>query len=188
MAEKTGIQWVPVPGHSGYRVSSDGRVQSCWKRRGRGRGKPPLLYQSEEWRDMRAGPGKQGYPVVSLGRRKPFKVAVLVLLAFVGPPAPGLACRHLNDVRTDSRLENLAWGTSAQNMEDQRRNGRLVGGERHGMSKLTNEEVETIRTMAGKYTQVFIAARFNVRQGTVSRILGGKSRTLSAHEGRGLHG
>ena len=47
----------------------------------------------------------------------------LVLEAFVGPCPPGLQCRHLNDVGTDNRLENLVWGTSSENAVDMVNNG-----------------------------------------------------------------
>lgn len=42
--------------------------------------------------------------------------AVRDVLAFVGPRPAGCAgARHLNGIQTDNRLENLAWGTAAEN-------------------------------------------------------------------------
>ena len=48
-----------------------------------------------------------------------------VLTAFVGPRPPGGVARHLNDVRTDNRLENLVWGSRSDNMNDAYRNERF---------------------------------------------------------------
>src|SRR5258708_5323391 len=59
----------------------------------------------------------QGYPTF---RRWP--VHYIVLRAFRGERPEGMVCRHLNDVKTDNRLENLAYGTRAQNYRDCIRN------------------------------------------------------------------
>ena len=62
------------------------------------------------------------YPQVSLqrnGRKYTRYVHVLMMLAFVGPPPPGMETRHINGDNFDNRLENLAYGTSSQNSIDQ---------------------------------------------------------------------
>ena len=45
------------------------------------------------------------------------------MLAFRGETPEGLEIRHLNDDKDDNRLENLAFGTSSDNMHDRVRNG-----------------------------------------------------------------
>jgi hypothetical protein len=45
-------------------------------------------------------------------------------MAFDRMPVPDEQCRHLNDDGFDNRLENLAWGTQADNWVDRFRNGR----------------------------------------------------------------
>jgi len=42
----------------------------------------------------------------------------LVLNAFRGSRPEGKETRHLNGIRSDNRLENLAWGTRQENMKD----------------------------------------------------------------------
>jgi hypothetical protein len=58
-----------------------------------------------------------GYRVTRGDRR----VAPLMLETFKGPRHSRIA-RHLNDVRDDDRLSNLAWGDDAQNAADRVRN------------------------------------------------------------------
>lgn len=58
------------------------------------------------------------------GSARCFAVAALVLRAFVGPPPKGMRLsRHLDDDRTNNQVENLAWGTDADNIRDAMRNG-----------------------------------------------------------------
>ncbi len=53
-----------------------------------------------------------------------YPIAALVLEAFVGPKPLGCRlARHLNDDREDNRVENLAWGTDADNVNDAIKNG-----------------------------------------------------------------
>jgi hypothetical protein len=52
----------------------------------------------------------------------------LLCIAFHGdPPTPTHQARHLNGVRTDNRVDNLAWGTPSQNVQDMLRHGNCPG-------------------------------------------------------------
>lgn len=118
-----GERWLPVPGWDGYEVSDIGRVRSWWVRWGRsGRraNRPTLLSPS-----MRGG-----YPRVPLcgkeggrSRHREAFVHHLVLEAFIGPRPEGMICRHLDDDRGNARLDNLCWGTHAENVADMQRLG-----------------------------------------------------------------
>lgn len=119
--------WKPIPGYEGlYEVSDLGRVRSLDRvdRRGRfwlGRTLKPQL-------------GTSGYLAVALSRHSCLKTRAihrLVLEAFIGPCPKGLIGLHLNDIKTDNRLENLRWGTYSENNYDSVRNGR------HGGSRKT---------------------------------------------------
>lgn len=48
----------------------------------------------------------------------------MVLRAFVGEPPAGHECRHLDGDRQNNALDNLAWGTRAENVADTIRHGR----------------------------------------------------------------
>ena len=48
----------------------------------------------------------------------------------MGPRPNYLAvARHLNDEKTDNRLENVAWGTRKENAADMRRNREKAAGQ-----------------------------------------------------------
>jgi hypothetical protein len=78
--------------------------------------------------------GVIGVYVVEEGRRRQrfVRAGRLVLLAFKGPPLPGLGnfARHLDDDVFNNRLANLAWGSWSDNARDAVQN-RLAKGLPH---------------------------------------------------------
>lgn len=167
--------WRPVVGYEGlYEVSNMGRVRSL----------PGKRWNGKTWIKKNAIIRKiqiasTGYPVVDLkhmGKRKTFTVHTLVLTAFVGPRPKGFECRHLNGIRADSRLANLAWGTPSENDEDRKKHGTFIQGESHGAAKLTNLIVLAIRESSD--TQAQLAQKFGISKSLVSMI---KSRKRWAH-------
>ena len=136
---KTKIQWTertwnPVPNFEGYYASADGFILSKRSHQ------PRVMIQMKQ---------KDGHLYVYLydgfGNQKKMYVHRLVLMSWIGMPKEGQECRHLNDDPSDNRLENLAWGTRLENVEDKRRNGGLTIGERSGSHKLTEIQVMEIR-------------------------------------------
>lgn len=99
--------WMPIPDFPGYEAAPDGRIRS------RKRGDP---------QELKLG-YRNGYRVVTIkdaaGKRQTPGVHRLVLLAFVGPPSPEQrVCRHLDGNREHNAVENLRWGTHAENTAD----------------------------------------------------------------------
>lgn len=89
-----------------------------------------------------------GYPKVSLCRKGEVSVVsihAVAALAFFGPRPKGMVVRHLDGDPTNNRLENLAYGTFADNEADKERHGRRPKGESVIGSKLTEEDVIEIR-------------------------------------------
>jgi hypothetical protein len=157
--------WKSILGYEGkYEVSNRGRVRSL----------PRLVKTYQGHRKLSARIlkpylMKTGYLEVKLS--SPSRYALihsLVLSAFVSPREPKKVARHLNDIRTDNRLENLAWGTPSENAFDARRNGGLLCGERHPFSKLTWEKVEQIR--ASHLTHTELARQFGTSRRNVGLI------------------
>lgn len=92
--------------YPGYAITSDGRVLGV-------RGK---------W--LKASPNAAGYPTIRLKGGKDIYVHRLVALAYLGgPPTSRHEVAHLNGVKTDNRVSNLAWKTHTENEGDKRVHG-----------------------------------------------------------------
>ena len=159
--------WKPLRESSWYDVSNLGRVRS-WRSRKRSqrRDVPNLLKLWEsDW---------GVYVMLRLidgDRRTTARiVAWLVAEAFIGTRPEGNVCRHLNDDQWNNRVDNLAWGTVADNSEDARRNGKAPLGARHGCSKLSVEQVKRVREVTKRGEQRRLAQEFGVSEGLVSII------------------
>ena len=147
LSEKSGAsmhseEWCSVVGHPNYDVSSHGRVRSwkeSWCRR---KSDPPLI--------MRLGVAdKMPYLQITLDGKSRF-VHQLVLEAFVGPcPFQKKNTRHLDSDPQNNHLENLAWGTWSDQMEDKRGNGTFPALENHPMTHRDRELVQAIRDEHG---------------------------------------
>jgi len=164
-------RWRDVPEFEGlYKVSDWGRVRSLDRvtvdslgrlRRFKGR---VLKFKLD----------RVGYHLVNLcrdGDQATYKVHRLVLLAFVREPEPGQECRHLNGDPADNRLENLAWGTSAENKADKLEHGTDNRGPKHPNAKLTEADVLAIRAMAGDYSQTALGRMFSVSKSQIGKII-----------------
>lgn len=159
MSEK----WLPVVGMEGrYDVSDLGRVRghSRWAK---GDG---VISQV-----MRAG-----YPSVGLyaDAKAPCRLQLvhrLVLSSFRGECPEGLEARHLNGDSTDNRLENLCWGTKAENNADKAKHGAFHAAMAK-RRKLSDAQIETIRSRC--MTQKELARIMGVNRTTVQRIQKGQ--------------
>ena len=155
--------WKSVVGYEGwYAVSNIGRVRRI-----------------ATGRILRLGTDPDGYLQVGLygrGKRTNHKVAHLVADAFLPAKGPtDTVVRHLNDIKTDNRAENLARGTYSDNTQDAIRNGkhRATKGSAHYRAKLNDDKVEEVRRLyaTGKFTQRELGLRFGVDRRTISQIV-----------------
>ena len=113
-----------------YDIISDGRVFS-WKR---GKFLKPGV--------------SNGYPEVCLmldGRRNQWRVHRLVAMAFYGPLPEGMQTRHLNGNKQDNRINNLKYGTVAENAQDKVLHGRSGKGISSPSASLTEEQVLSVK-------------------------------------------
>jgi len=185
-------EWLPVLGfEKSYEVSSLGRVKSLDR----------LVphHNSSTGMALRRGKilspsrsSKYGHLKIKLGggsvaSQVSYHVHQLVLSAFVGPRPAGMEVRHLNGDPSDNRLENLAYGTRKDNANDMRLHGTdktralrvseskqgiaTVWCERHGMAKLT---VEQVKSMKKDFTEGMTATeacrKYNISQAHASKI------------------
>jgi len=161
-------EWRDVAGFEGlYQVSNHGRVRSRYKPGARGE-------LSAYWAIRKLTVDSRGYPCVSFRLNdKAIKPPVhrLVLEAFVGPCPEGMECRHLDGNQENNQLDNLAWGTHVENMEDKLRHGTENRGTKHPLARLTDDDVKEIRRRieAGE-KQLEIARDFRMSHAQISRI------------------
>jgi hypothetical protein len=133
---------------------------------------------------MHPFPSRSGYPIVefTIGRknRNVYYVHELVLTAFVGPRPVGMETCHNDGNPLNNHLTNLRWDTHQANQLDRNRHGTSNAGERHGMHKLTEEDVRNIRKMAlsGRYKHEEIANKFGIHKKYVGTI---KNRKIWKH-------
>lgn len=158
----------------------------------------------EEWREIAAAPKYEvsnfgnvrrkltgahvkqytvsGYPRVNLWvgntketrRRSGLFVHRCVALAFLGAPT-GPEVRHLDGHKLNPQLDNLAYGTRAENEADKRRHGTVAKGARNGQAKLTSDQVRQIRSrIAVGEKNVPLAKEFGVSRWQIGLIRRGK--------------
>ena len=161
--------WKPVtikPFNEVYEVSNKGRVRS-------------IKYKPK--RVLRQMCDKNGYKVITLYHKefkKTCKVARLVALAFIPNPLSKPEVNHLKR-KTDNRVESLEWATHSENMKHAYSHKFIppMKGERHGMAKLTENQVREIRKLYKEdhLTQKEIGIRFNICNQQVSHIVNFKS-------------
>jgi len=152
------LDWCP-----GYQIGSDGSIFSSLT----GRTLKPCVI-----------PGGYLQVLIYNGTRRSRKtrrVHSLVCEAFHGPkPSPAHQVAHWDGDPANNRPENLRWATSAENIGDKVRHGRVTrtAGEIDGMAKLAAVQVLAIRARhAAGANQYDLAVEYGVKQPTISNII-----------------
>jgi hypothetical protein len=177
-------EWRDIPGYEGwYQVSNLGAVART------GWAEPRIENDEEEKRAldaymasaprtfrkrMKPATGHAGRLNVVLTKyreTRKFQIHRLVLLAFVGPCPEGMECRHLDGDHLNNRIENLTWGTHAENMNDKREHGTHIEGENAPQAKLTEADVRAIRAAGGILTNTELAKKYGVTWTAIHYIL-----------------
>lgn len=113
MEEIDKYEWVPIEGFPDYYICREGLVKSC-------KGKEPIILKPHRG-DI------QGHLNMRMtdkdGNLKEIYLHRLLAQTFIPNPDNLPLVRHLNDIKDDNRLENLAWGTQLDNQKDSVRNG-----------------------------------------------------------------
>lgn len=169
--------WLSIADYEGlYEVSDLGRVRSFDKVVTRGQG-VKVFVAGRVIAQRRIG-RRRNYWGVTLhndGRRVTKMVHRLVGEAFLGPLPAGLTTRHGSAGSLDNRLANLSYGTSAENNEDQFRDGTHRVGSAAAHAVLTERIVgECRRRYAdGTDTLKVLAGEFGISEGTMSKAIRG---------------
>lgn len=165
--------WREVPGYGGwYECSTAGRVRS-WRSPGNNQtGERPRAVEPALMNPCQTRGGYLHVTLSRAGKVRQYRINRLVLLTFEGDPEfEHLQACHRNGDRTDNRLENLYWGTVAENQADKERHGTQVRGERVASACLTREKVAEARGLwdAGGHTVLQLAERYGVSGPTIWR-------------------
>lgn len=125
VVDATSEEWRPVVGHEGYyAVSNLGRVKSVARQIPGSRGDGYRTMPEMVMRPQATAAGYRTVRLSTLGRKCTHYVHALVLTAFRGPCPDGRVCCHNDGDPANNCLDNLRWGTQADNILDQVRHGR----------------------------------------------------------------
>lgn len=137
-------RWKDIEGFEGYQVSNLGRVRSCVNNRHGLCDKYHLLVPCRN---------KLGYCSVNLGRNKRRSIHRLVAEAFIPNKHNYPLVRHLDDNPSNNVVDNLAWGTQIDNMQDCVKHGRLVGDTSYAIKSKEKRIIATKKD--GSETRMF---------------------------------
>lgn len=109
--------------------------------------------------------------------RTTFAYRVMCCLAHGDPPTAQHEVAHSCGRGHEGCVNpaHLRWATSAENGQDMVRHGTSTRGTRNPMVKLTEDDVRSIRALAGTLTQAKLAAHYGVHPQHVHCIVVGKA-------------
>lgn len=169
--------WRVVPGfEASHEVSSLGRVRTI-ERKVPCRWGAMRRVRQRVLRFHETGDGYLGITLSFEGRQPRQPVHRVVASAFLGAAPSALhEINHKDGDKANNRVGNLEWVTRSENGLHAYANGLSVSrkGSLHGRAKLTDEQVEEMRSMAGTVTQREIGRRFGVSERHAGRIVSGE--------------
>lgn len=167
-------KWKSIPGFNAYEISIEAQIRrsitNIVKKAGH-RKKPGALLKP-------SGKYKSYVLISDDGKLKRIRTSHLMLITFKErPPFEGAKALHYDDDQSNNLIENLRWGTQADNRIDAVRNNRTAKGERNGSAKLTEEDVLQIRTKysKGDASLDMLGTEYGVNLGTIHSIVTGLS-------------
>lgn len=108
--------WKPVVGYEGlYEVSNFGAIRRLWN-----------VSRVTKLRKLATAKGYNRVTLSKNGKPQIFFVHRLVAVAFIPNPHNYPQINHINEVKSDNRVENLEWCTSKYNMNYGKRTEKMV--------------------------------------------------------------
>lgn len=160
--------WKDILGYEGkYQISNIGRCRSYahFGNSAQKRYNTGLIKRLKEPKILKNCLNSNGYYEVSLvnndGIVKNKYIHTLVAETFIGEVLGKVVC-HLNDVKTDNRMENLFIGTHQNNKDHAIFNNKTVVGSKHKNSKIKEKDV----------IDIFIKYSYGIKKASIARIYG----------------
>lgn len=152
---------LPIRGYEGlYEVSDKGDIYSL---------------RFDKIKKLSPRINKQGYVSVNLFKNRKttsYLVHRLVMISFYPDfDHRNFVVDHINNIKWDNRLSNLAWLTSGDNNRKKTLDGTQIQGEKSHFSKLTEEHVLEIRRLAKNTSYTILSEKFGVSKATIFSVV-----------------
>ena len=163
--------WLPVPFFSDYEASTDGKIRSLERTIVQSNG----IRRTFPSKTLKPGLNAKNYQIVTLigpDRQKYTRfVHRIILETFDRPRNPDEECCHCDGNPQNNNIDNIYWGTPADNMRDKIAHGTAVRGERVGNSVLKEHQVCSIfeKATAGASMNA-LAVEYGVSRQTIEAI------------------
>jgi hypothetical protein len=169
-------EWRDIPGYPGYQASSLGRVRSLDRKITMRHKYGGLCQSTRPGRVLSQRVNTHGYFYVDAGSPvKTCTVHKLIGLAFLGSRPDNLQVNHKDGDKLNNRPENIEYVTSTKN------NHHAISTGLRKM-KLSDAEIETVKSLAVALSFREIGRRFGVSYKTVSKVVNDR-RTRRADAG-----
>ena len=159
-------QWKEIENYEDYVISDRGRVFS---------------YYTKKF--LKSGKDGHGYLLVGLWKNgicKSHRIHRLVALAFIPNPKNKKTVNHIDGVKINNFGSNLEWNTQKENNQHAMDTGlKDDKGEKHGNSKLLEEQILEIRRLyaTDNYIQKDLGKMFGVSRQLIGHIINRKKWT-----------
>ena len=171
-------EWRDITGYEGlYQISNNGNVKSLgrwvnYKNKGK---------RWKEEKIMKPSVNEIGYLYVGLCKNrklKKFKVHRLVYEAFVGDIPNGMYVNHINEIKSDNRLENLNLMTPKENCNYGTRNKRMSEKLSKPVLQINKDTNEIIKEFPSTNE---VQRQLGYNKGNISQCCNGKPKYNTAY-------
>lgn len=169
--------WAPIPGYKSlYEVSDQGDVRSLDRIVKYPGGKSDRLFKGKILKQsLHVNKRYYGLRLSKQGKTKLWLTHQLVAMAFLGPQPLGMVICHGPDGQLCNTVKNLSYDTPAKNSFDQWRDGTKLHGEKCSWSKLTANQVKTIKEeYASGVRNKELAIKYKVSPSRICDIIKGR--------------
>lgn len=142
--------WLPIPGYEdSYEASDFGQIRSVPREQARPNRWCTTTIHFLKGRTLKPHINKKGYSYHQLGAgaKNKKETHYWIAITFLGPKIGLLEVNHKNGIKEDNRIVSIEWVSRAENSQHAFRTGLNHSGPKHGIAKLTEDEVFQIKNI-----------------------------------------